>query len=205
MPCIFLQEVPIYQRQHSSNQAYLFNLKLSTAVLFLSIAFSHYFIHNLATGPVSSTFYMLLNRHNFHLLSRRRLWSLRSHMASLTASPVPERLEQPVLSLLQTPVLLLHGSAPKSPTDMSNSDFNSSVHDILQALTPAVSTSNHEKPFWLKKSPWKHKADVLQRFNLESTEKHIATLRCTWFWSQFNILGWFHLFNFSLNFKSRQY
>lgn len=132
---------------------------------------------------------MLLDRDNFHLLSRTRLWSLRSHMASLTASSVPERLEQPLLSLLQTPILLLLGSAPTSPTDMSISDFNRSAHGILQGLLPAVSTSNYEKPFWLKKSSWKHKADVLQRFNLESSEKHIATFRCTWFWSQFNISG----------------
>lgn len=87
MPCIFLQELPIYQRQHLSNQAYLFKLKLSTAVPFLSIAFSHYFIHNSAAGPVSSPFYVLLDSNYFHLLSRTRLWSLRSHMASLTANP----------------------------------------------------------------------------------------------------------------------
>lgn len=55
-------------------------------------------------------------------------------MASLTASPVPERLEQPVLSLLQTPILVLLGSALTNPTDMSTSDFNRSAHDILQAL-----------------------------------------------------------------------
>lgn len=204
MPCIFLQEVLIYQKQHlSTHQAYLFNLELSTAVLFLPIRFSHYFIHNLATGSVGSLFYRLLDRDNFFLISWTRLWSLTSHTASLTASPVPERLEQPILSLLQTPILLLLGSAPTSPTDMSTSDFNRSAHEILQALTPVVSTSNYEKPFWLQKNPWKHKADVLKRFNLESTEKHRATLRCTWFWSQFNISGWFHLFNFSLNFKSR--
>lgn len=30
---------------------------------------------------------------------------------------------------------------------MSTSDFNTSAHDILQALTPAVATTNYEKHF----------------------------------------------------------
>lgn len=76
----------ILEAAFKHTQAYLFNLELSTAIQLLSIAFSHYFIHNLATGPVSSPFYTLLDRDNFHLLSRTRLWSSGLHMASLTAS-----------------------------------------------------------------------------------------------------------------------
>lgn len=76
----------ILEAAFKHTQAYLFNLELSTAVQFLSIAFSHYFIHNLATGPVSSPFYTVLDRDNFHLLSRTILQSLRPHMASPTAS-----------------------------------------------------------------------------------------------------------------------
>lgn len=126
-------------------QAYLFNHEVSTAVQFLSTAFSHCFIHNLVTGSVHhfTRYWTKLSfpsaEQDYGVQSPTRPFWLQAHSQN--------RLEWPWLSLLQTPDPPSLGSALTSHADRSSSDFNRSACGVLQALAPGVFTSSYKKPF----------------------------------------------------------
>lgn len=125
-------------------QAYLFNHEVSTAVQLLSTAFLRCFTHNLVTGPVHhfTRYCIKLSfpsaEQDYGVQGPTRPFWLQAHSQN--------RLEWPLLSLLQTPDPPPLGSALTSQADTS-SDFNRTACGVLQAFAPGIFTSNYKKPF----------------------------------------------------------